>query len=331
MTLFPFLGDAATGLAGETAAQHGAEGRTYVNADSLIKQRFQAQRLCLGVTRIKSQQLGQYYSPFKGRGMEFDESRLYQAGDDVRNLDWRVTARTGEAHTKLFREERERAVLVWVDFQSSMFFATRGAFKSVLAARAAAYVAWATLQQGDRLGYLVFNELSHLEQRPQGGQWNVLHFMKCLADASAGVKFGLGVPTSKSNAGPEAGFPALQALLRLRRVSRPGSKLILISDFRHLDQQMARHLSNLSRHNDVVLMFLHDPLEMELPPAGIYRFKQGERVVSLDTGQITSREQYASRFSAHAAKLEQICKRYSIHFLPCRTDADVLEVLGKGL
>jgi uncharacterized protein (DUF58 family) len=134
-----------------------------VSPATLIALRGAGEGLSLKASRIAARQSGNYLSRFKGRGMEFDEARQYQPGDDVRTLDWRVTARTGKPHTKLFREERERAVLAWVDMRPTMFFATRGAFKSVIAARAAALIAWSTNQQGDRLGSLVFNADNHHE------------------------------------------------------------------------------------------------------------------------------------------------------------------------
>ena len=109
--------------------------------------------------RAKRQTQGAYLSALRGRGMEYDESRPYQAGDDIRTLDWLVTARTGKPHTKLFREERERPVIVAVDYRPAMFFATQGSFKSVQAARCAALLAWRAAQQGDRLGGFIFSAL----------------------------------------------------------------------------------------------------------------------------------------------------------------------------
>lgn len=106
--------------------------------DDLIRLNQPAKSIELARSTARALQSGQYFSAFKGRGMEFDESRPYAHGDDIRSLDWRVTARTGKVHTKLFREERERPVFLSVDLRSPMFFATRGLFKSVLATRLAA-------------------------------------------------------------------------------------------------------------------------------------------------------------------------------------------------
>ena len=113
-------------------------------------------------------------SNFRGRGIDFEEVRNYQPGDDIRSIDWRVTARTGTAHTKLFREERERPVLVAVDQRSSMFFGSSHCFKSVLAAQLASLLAWSALDAGDRVGGLVFNDASHREIRPRRSRKTVL-------------------------------------------------------------------------------------------------------------------------------------------------------------
>ena len=127
-----------------------------VTQAGLIRLNAPARAIALDVLRVNSLQTGAYVSHFRGRGMEFDESRPYQPGDDPRSIDWRVTARSTEAYTKLFREERERPVLVVVDLSSSMHFATRGAYKSVVASRAAALLSWAAHHRGDRLGGLIF-------------------------------------------------------------------------------------------------------------------------------------------------------------------------------
>ena len=152
-----------------------------ISSKTLIGLRHIARSIPLNAGKIRALQTGQYQSPFKGRGMEFDEARLYQAGDDVRSIDWRVTARTGKPHTKLYREERERAVILCVDYRAPMFFATRGAFKSVIAAKLAGILSWSASHNGDRLGGLIFSETTHQEIRPQRGKLAVLHYLQQLA------------------------------------------------------------------------------------------------------------------------------------------------------
>jgi len=294
------------------------EGKVFVSAKSLIALRLTAQNLPLRIKKIRSRQSGQYFSPFKGRGMEFDEVRPYQPGDDVRNLDWRVTARTGKAHTKLFREERERSVLVWVDFQRSMYFGTRGCFKTVVAAKAAAHIAWSALGRGDRLGYLIFNEGYHLEQRPAGGKGSVLHFLKKIADATKNqghYDASLDVAIS----------PGIQ---RLRQVALPGSKIILLSDFRHFDDKAMTQLASIAKHNDIVLIFIYDRIEQQLPDHGIFRFSENDKYISVDTDNKKLTTQYANKFIQHQERLQTFCKQHSIHFCQCSTESDIAATIG---
>jgi uncharacterized protein (DUF58 family) len=149
-----------------------------VNPATLIGLHRAAGSLPLKSSKIQARFSGNYLATFKGRGMEFDEVRPYQPGDDIRTMDWKVTARTGKPHTKLFREERERPVLLWVDYRKPMFFGTRGSFKSVVAAKTAALLAWSAIQHGDRLGGLIFSEKVHQEIRPHRGKAATLHFIR---------------------------------------------------------------------------------------------------------------------------------------------------------
>lgn len=294
-----------------------------VDGRELIRLRQAGAALPLRAVKISGPMAGNYLSRFKGRGMEFDEARPYQPGDDVRSLDWKVTARTGRPFTKLFREERERSVLLWVDYRAPMHFATRGAFKAVLAARAAALLAWSAVHHGDRLGGLIFSESDHLELRPQRGKRAVLDFIRRLGDGFPGQP-------AMADAGARR-TAARHALARLRRVARPGGLLFLLSDFRALDETAEAHLIHLARHNDLVLLFIHDRLEKELPPPGRYRLSNGQRTISIDTTSHAARTAHARRFLNHEGQLRELCQRTGIHMLACATDQDPLAVLQDGL
>jgi uncharacterized protein (DUF58 family) len=282
------------------------------------------EQLPLRSVNIKAMQSGLYVSPFKGRGMEFDETRLYQPGDDIRGMDWKVTARTGKPHTKLFREERERPVLLGVDLRRSMFFATRGAFKSVVAARAAALLAWSTAAHGDRIGGLLFGETAHRELSPKTGKTGVLRFIQHLCKHPAWDIDSPEVISSNNDL-------LTHALLRLLNVARPGSLIFLLSDFRGLSEQAESWLSRLARHNDVVMIHISDPLEIELPPPGHYRLSNGTRDFSIDTGDNRFREKYQQRSREHIQHLQQLCKYNRMFFLPLGTSDNVVNTLQTGL
>lgn len=258
----------------------------------------------------RSKQSGVYMSRFKGRGMEFDEARLYQPGDDIRSIDWRVTARTGKTHTKVFREERERPVFISVDNRPSMHFATRGVFKSVQAAKIAALLAWTAQQKGDRIGGQVFTEKDCQEIKPQNGKHGVLRFFNALTKSKA-----MDIDMSLDF-----------ALARLVQHARPGSLVYIISDFRGLNQKAENHLAKLAGHCDVVLIQVYDPLESHLPEKGRYRFTDGQNDVIIDTGDRQRILNYQQRYQNRLNDLKQLAKKKGLLFFQCSTADDPVKV-----
>ena len=296
------------------AARPGIE----VSLEELIALRRHAGELRLSPQRqVRSQQAGGYHSPFKGRGIDFEEVRGYQPGDDIRSMDWRVTARTGRPHTKLFREERERPVLLWVDQGPTLRFGTRVAFKSVVAARAAALLAWAAVERGDRVGGLLFSGREHLELRPKARKAGVLQLINRLSGGLDG----------------EERSDLTAALTRLRRVAHPGSLLFLVSDFFDgLDTAAARtHLAELARHNDLVLIFIYDALEAQAPPPGRYPVSDGLRRLLFDSGDRRLAERYRERFESRLDGLRRHARRLGIPFITLATDQPLVETLREGL
>ena len=293
-----------------------------ISLASMIGLRHAARSLPLKATKIRAPRSGGYLAPFKGRGMEFDEVRPYQPGDDIRSLDWKVTARTGKPHTKLFRDERERPILLWVDLRSPMFFATRGMYKAVAAAHAAALLAWSAILQGDRLGALIFSEHKHVELRPQRGSSAALHFMKQLVEHPAWADH------AQTTVGDRDA--SLHAMGRLRRVARPGSLIFLISDFRNIGEEAESHISQMARHNDVDMVFMSDPLERELPPAGIYRVSNAQETLMLNTRDETVRETYRQRFDSHFERWRRRSRLSGMYLMSCSTEQNVLHALQRG-
>ena len=294
-----------------------------VSQSGLIRLSGPARAIALDVLRVNSLQTGAYVSHFKGRGMEFDESRPYQPGDDPRNIDWRVTARSSEAYTKLFREERERPVLIMTDLRSNMHFATKGCFKSVNAARAAAILAWAAHHRGDRLGGLVFGDSRHSELRPRLGRQAALRYVHELVTHPDWTTAG-DQPVDEEP-------PLTQAVAMLRRVAHPGSLVIIISDFVGLSSAAKSYLTGIARHNEVLAIFLSDPLERELPPPGRYRLVSHDDEMAIDTYARSARSDYQHAFEERAEGLETFCHRYGIHLMQLSTDDDPVFCLQKAL
>jgi uncharacterized protein (DUF58 family) len=295
-----------------------------VSQSGLIRLSGPARLIALDVLRVNSLQTGAYVSHFRGRGMEFDESRPYQPGDDPRSIDWRVTARSTTAYTKLFREERERPVLVMVDLRAGMHFATRGCFKSVNASRAAALIAWAANHRGDRLGGLIFGDTTHRELKPRLGRQAALRFVHTLAEHPDWQRG----PGRMDDDGEQ---PLAQAMAALRRVARPGSLVVILSDFDGFSRSAQSYLSSVARHNEVLAVFLNDPIERELPPPGRYRLVSGDEEMAIDTVARSARRDYAEAFARRSHELEVFCQRYGIHLMTMSTEDDPVVSLQTAL
>jgi uncharacterized protein (DUF58 family) len=303
------------------AARATAAERSPVRADlkHLIELRAAGATIKLTAPRVRAFAVGGHLSPFKGRGVEFDESRPYQAGDDLRTIDWRVTARTGKPHTKVFREERNRPVMVWLDLRRGMLFATQRAYKAVVAAEAAALVAWSAVANGDQLGGLVFSDGEHHELRPRLGARAALRLMQLVASSSC---------WSPPQRVPAEGDPD-RALLRLTRVVRPGSMLFLLSDFRSLSADFERHVRQLASHGDLFLVHIYDAIEAELPPPGRYRIRLDGRSFAIETSDAGLRARYAAQFAATRDRLRALARMPGVALIECATNDDPLEVLTK--
>ncbi len=294
-----------------------------VSQAGLIRLSGPGRAIALDVLRVKSLQTGAYVSHFRGRGMEFDESRPYQPGDDPRSIDWRVTARSTTAYTKLFREERERPVLVVVDLRSNMHFATRGCFKSVNASRAAALLAWAAHHRGDRLGGLIFGDTTHRELKPRLGRLAALRFVHELV--------GHRDWQPAEEAAPNGMEPLTHAMSALRRVARPGSLVVVISDFTGFSRAAQAYLSSVARHNEVLAVFMNDPLERDLPPPGRYRLVSPDDELAIDTFASAARRDYHNAFERRSEELETFCQRYGVHLMSMSTDDDPVATLQTAL
>jgi uncharacterized protein (DUF58 family) len=303
-----------------------ATGVVHASSDELVRCRLQARDLRLDSRQsARSAITGVHASRFRGRGMDYQESRVYQPGDDIRSMDWRVTARSGHAHVKLYQEERERPVVVMIDLGPGMFFATRGAFKSVIAARAAALIGWAAIQNGDRIGALLFNG-GHHEIRPLGGARGVLRLIRELVTATDPAQASIGHAaindeTSHLN----------EALLRLRRVARPGSLVFILSDFYAINADTKRYLRDLRQHNDIVACQIVDALELQPPAPGRYAISDGVHTGLLDTRSAARRAAYTAYFAGHHQAVRDLMRQCAVHLHRIATTDDVARTLRHGL
>jgi uncharacterized protein (DUF58 family) len=260
---------------------------------------------------------GGHRSGQRGRGLEFEEVRLYAPGDDARTIDWRVTARRGRAHTKLFREERERPVWLVADLHPGLFFGSRRQLKSALLLRAAALLAWAAARGGDRVGgVLPAAEGAPRLWAPRAREAGVLPLLQALVQAQ---------PRAPGAPRPELLHASLAAL---RAVLQPGSLVLLLSDFGGLDDAAQALLSAIAARADVRLLWLTDPLEARGLPDGAFRVGLPGRLWWLDGER--SRAAWQAAWAERAARLADTARRLNLPLMPLATADEAADTL-RGL
>ncbi|KTR05854.1 hypothetical protein NS365_10105 [Aureimonas ureilytica] len=259
--------------------------------------------------RVATHQWGANRSIYRGRGMEFAESRLYQPGDDVKSIDWRVTARTGHPHTKLFQEERERPIVILTDLRAMMQFGTRSRFKSHLAAEVAAMMAWTGHDGGDRVGGLILTRDGLRDFRPARTRRSVLGLLEALSEETRLERV----------SGTEVTLA--QALRRLRHRNRPGTLAFVISDFSDLSDEAETELRHLAVNAHVTNIQITDPFDAALPPRG-GRLTDGEKALAVSVLGGRKLERYAQDFEARRERLKRVSRQHGMvcHFLQTPDD-----------
>lgn len=295
------------------------QGRTHIELQELVGLRHYVQHIELFSTPLqRSSLLGLHRSRLRGRGMNFDQVRAYQSGDDSRSIDWRVTARTGEVHTKVFHEERERPTFIIAEQSLHLFFASTGCFKSVLAAQVASIFAWASLQHNDRVGGLVFDDNSVTHTPAHRNQHSVLHFIQALANANQRLQ--LPITQELSN-------PLLEALQQAHRLTRTGSLIILICNERHLNDESSPLLRRLATQAELILLPVSDPLEHALPSIGPAQFALAQSSISIDTHNPILRQQWQDKGAAYQAAWQSLAQQLGAPLLPLSTQQGALQQL----
>ncbi|WP_397452179.1 DUF58 domain-containing protein [Pseudomonas sp. NA-150] len=299
-----------------------AEPGIRITLEQLIEMRHRVREVQLFSTPgQRSPLIGLHHSKLRGRGVDFDQVRVYQAGDDVRTIDWRVTARTQEPHTKLFHEERERPIFIMVEQSRRLFFGSGLMFKSVLAAQAAALIGWAALGHNDRVGGLVFGDNEHYEIKPRRSKQSLLQLLNRLVRVNQSLHTEI-----------EADRDAFGiALRRAREVLRPGSLVFVICDERAISDAAEQQLSLLSRHCDLLLLPLSDPLDHALPAAGLLRFAERGAQLELDTLKPDLRQAYRAQGEARTARWDLLAQKLRVLLIPLSTQSEIVDQLDEYL
>ena len=285
----------------------------------LIKLRYGARELT-GFPKIQARQMlaGGHKSRFRGRGMDFDQVRIYQPGDDVRSIDWRVTARTQVPHTKIFSEERERPILVISDLRSPMFFGSQR-LKSVVACEISAALAWAGLAANDRAGGLVFGPQHQVDIKSRRSHHAVLQFIHALHEYSAQL------------VEPQTDRYSLADILEeSRQFILPGSTVFIVSDFHDLDNNCERHLFELARHGNLNFCHVYDDIETELPPPSVYAVTDGQHQTMLDSSNTQLRQRFVDAFSQRSQHLRKLSEQLSAGLLLFNSADSVMSVLARA-
>lgn len=255
---------------------------------------------------------GNHHSSFLGQGLEFDSVREYVPGDDIRNIDWRVTARTGSPHLKIFKQERERHVVLCVDMNAGMRFGTKKTFKSIQAARIASLLGWQGIAQQDRVSACLFGDVSGSMRsfNPQRTRKSLCNILKALTD----------VPEESNH------IPLEKALEKLNRNVHSGSLVYIISDFlslsKHLD--VDPHLNCLNKKCDVIFISVNDRADHTLPPVGVLGcLSAGEKKIYINTNSSSGRESYTAQWKANREHLKEITSRFKIPTIYMTTESDI--------
>lgn len=289
------------------------EQRHFVSLDELINLRYWPPARGHSRERMAIRE-GHHLSHIRGRGMEYDDVREYQPGDDIRHLDWRLMARTGEAHTKLYREERERPVFVLVDLRSPMYFATQGHFKSVLACYAATMALWTTLANGDRIGGQILGSEKNTLFKPSNNRQQVMRMVSALAEASINRPINNSTNNSNSQNPSEKGYTSLaDSLAQAESYLPSGTLLYLFSDFHDLDDAAQKHLMRLAQRCELKMVLISDPMEQRLPEGKPYRFLGDHQELTVNASA-QQQARYTTQFDERLQRLDYVHHLRSVEF-----------------
>jgi uncharacterized protein (DUF58 family) len=264
---------------------------------------------------IRSLLAGRHASRLRGRGLDFEELRHYQFGDEVRQIDWKATNRTRKTQLRVFSEERERIVLLVVDQRLTMFFGSRRCLKSVAAAEIAALAAWRVIFVKDRIGAVVFNDSAVAEVRPQRSRSTVMQILGAVLEQNHALAIDAGIV-------PQVAM-LNEALRRADRLATHDALVCLLTDGHGAEEETERLITHISRHNDVLAFLIYDPLEVALPNAGSVIFTEGARQLEVDIGSDRLRRDFHASFDERVERARKFLLHREVPLIPINTAEDV--------
>ena len=260
---------------------------------------------------------GRHASRIRGRGLNFEELRGYLPGDDVRTIDWKVTARTRKPYVRVFTEERDRPALMVVDQRLTMFFGTKKNLKSVTAAELAAAGAWRVFDAGDRVGAMVFDDTEVRDVRPHRSRRTVQQILHLLVEKNSALR-----ADSEAQPGPSMLNRALEGVAR---IAKHDYVVAIISDFDGADEETTRIVTQLAQHNDVLAVPVHDPSSTEIPSGARLVVGDGELQVELDVGKASTRRRLQEMADQRLASVMAWQDDLGVAVLPVSAGEDSLD------
>jgi uncharacterized protein (DUF58 family) len=292
--------------------------RVYADLDELIRLQFKAKGFSyLPRQPVHSVLYGRHASRLRGRGLNFEELRNYLPGDDIRNVDWRASARSSRPQVRVYTEERDRPVWLLVDQRVAMFFGSRERLKSVTAAEAAAVSAWRVLGLGDRVGAMVFDDREVIEIKPQRSRNQVMRILGAVVRKNHALRAGAAIAPNPMM------FNAV--LRRLLPLAKHDALVVLITDANGADDESESLVTQLNQHNDVIVVLVYDPLERDLPKAGRLVMSDGGGQLEVDSGRSPLRKAFAAHFHDHLQGIQALSRKQAIPLLMVSTDEGVPE------
>jgi len=281
----------------------------YASLDDLMAERHNVVYLRQNKSLLPSDRAGNVKSAFKGRGIEMEEIREYVPGDDVRDIDWRVTARKNAPYTKIYSEERDREIYVLLDLSSTMLFGTRKELKSVTAAKIAAVLGWMAQENKDRFGGVIFDGAESLTFKPQNNRTHLQAFFKKIAQISKTIL------KKQENSG------SLKSPIRLlTQLIKSRAAVFVISDFNQFGDDERRALAALSKKSTVFCINVFDFLELAAPKPGEYMAEYLGKKLVFDSRPAAFRNEYQEYFLQKRQQIQDFCQRFGCRYLEVRTD-----------
>lgn len=295
----------------------------YASLEELVRIRYRARDFSFKPQQPVSSILsGRYASRLRGRGLNFEELRRYHEGDDIRTMDWHVTARTRAPYVRVYTEERDRAVLLVVDQRLNMFFGTRDRLKSVTAAQLAALGAWRALDVGDRVGIVAFDDETLFEMPPRRSEQNVMSILNGVLEMNHALH-------AESGIHPAPGM-LNTALEKAMRLAKHDMLVVIVSDFFGVDEQTSKLTARISTHNDILGILVHDPMRLD-PPTGRLRASDGENQLEIDLDDRKLRERLVEDYRDEQERIARFLRRLSAPLLMISNEGDVVSQVRRLL